>query len=105
MERDGVLIACAALYPYARTKTLELACLVVDEAYRSGDRGNALLRWVEEEAISLGMEKIFVLTTQTAGWFRERGFYPGELEGLPTDRQSSYDTRRGSMVFFKNLNN
>ena len=103
MERDGALIACAALYPYAREKTLELACVVVHEAYRSGDRGNALLRWVEEEAINLGMEKIFVLTTQTADWFRERGFYSGEIESLPTTRQSTYDIERGSTVLFKTL--
>ena len=47
MERDGAIIACAALYPYPETGATELACLVVDPDYRSGERGDRLLKKCE----------------------------------------------------------
>ena len=38
VKRDGMIIACAALYPYER-EVAELACLVVHPDYRAHGRG------------------------------------------------------------------
>src|SRR5690606_26579454 len=39
MERDGSVIACAALYPYPDAGTGEIACVVTHADYRRSDRG------------------------------------------------------------------
>jgi amino-acid N-acetyltransferase len=103
MERDGTIIACAALYPYAGTGTGELAGLAVHPGYREGGRGDKLLAFLELQAKTQGIERLFVLTTQTAHWFQERGFEPAELTALPMEKQVLYNYRRNSKVFIKAL--
>ena len=46
---------------------------------------------------------LFVLTTQTAHWFRERGFEAMELQERPMEKQRLYNFRRNSKVFAKAL--
>ena len=103
MERDGMIIACAALYPYAGNGLGELACLAVHPDYRSGERGDKLLDFIEGQAKAQGIGRLFVLTTQTAHWFQERGFEPSNLTALPMEKQALYNYRRNSKVFIKAL--
>ncbi len=103
MERDGMIIACAALYPYRGEGLGELACLAVHPDYRRGGRGDKLLTRVEEQARSIGLRGIFVLTTQTAHWFRERGFERSRLADLPMAKQALYNYQRNSQVYLKPL--
>lgn len=102
-ERDGMIIGCAALYPYLEEKTAELACLVVHPQYRQLGKGDALLTFLEREAFQLGIRRIFVLTTQTAHWFQERGYQLGYLSELPIARQMLYNYQRNSKIFIKLL--
>jgi amino-acid N-acetyltransferase len=62
-----------------------------------------LLAYVERQARRRGLAQIFVLTTRTAHWFRERGFEPAELSDLPVSKQSLYNYQRNSRVFIKNF--
>ncbi|UCC57058.1 MAG: amino-acid N-acetyltransferase [Gammaproteobacteria bacterium] len=101
IERDGTIIACAALYPSGDRRQGELACLAVHPDYRNAGRGDALLAAIEERAAGMEIERLFVLTTQTAHWFRERGFVPGELKQLPGKKKSLYNYQRNSKVYFK----
>jgi amino-acid N-acetyltransferase len=103
LERDGHIIACAALYLYGEAPTAELACICVDENYQDADRGEKLLAFVEQQARFLNIEKLFVLTTQTAHWFLERGFEKASLEDLPLEKQSLYNYQRNSLIFIKAL--
>jgi amino-acid N-acetyltransferase len=103
MERDGMAIACAALYPYPQESMAELACVVVHPDYRGGDRGDRLLEHMETTAKTQGIEQLFILTTQTAHWFRERGFVQGDLKDLPMRKRELYNYRRNSKVFIKTL--
>ncbi|WP_330114642.1 amino-acid N-acetyltransferase [Pseudomonas sp. JS3066] len=103
VERDGLIIACAALYPIADSDTGELACLAVNPEYRHGGRGDELLERIEERARALGLKTLFVLTTRTAHWFRERGFQPSGVEHLPAARASLYNYQRNSQIFEKTL--
>jgi amino-acid N-acetyltransferase len=103
MERDGMAIACAALYPYPEDAMAELACVAVHAEYRRQQRGDKLLRHVEGIARGEGIERLFVLTTQTAHWFRERGFEPAPLTDLPMEKQALYNYRRSSQVYVKAL--
>jgi amino-acid N-acetyltransferase len=103
MERDGMVIACAALYPYPADGLGELACLAVHPEYRNRGRGDKLLERMVTIARQRGIARLFVLTTQTAHWFLERGFVAASLAELPMEKQALYNYRRNSKVFFRTL--
>lgn len=103
VERDGMITACAGLYPYPEEAVAELACLAVHPDYRGAGRGDSLLTALEHKALEKGVHHLFVLTTRTAHWFRERGFEPAEVEDLPVKRRSLYNYQRKSKVFIKAL--
>ncbi len=103
VERDGMVIATAALSPNHSAGMAELECFVIHPEYRGGERGDMLLRHVEREARAHGLERLFVLTTRTAHWFRERGFEPARLDDLPMERQALYNLQRRSQVFIKTI--
>ena len=103
IERDGAIIACAALYPFPKERMAELACIAVHPDYCGAGRGDTLLQHIEQHARDQGIDRLFVLSTRTAHWFRERGFQPTPLEQLPKRRRDLYNWRRGSKVFVKRL--
>ena len=102
-ERDGMIIGCAALYPYIEEKMAELACLIVHQEYRSQERGSHLLHYLENQARQLHIDCIFILTTQTAHWFIERGFVKSSPNLLPKSKQNLYNYQRNAKVFLKKL--
>ena len=99
IERDGMTIACAALYPYTEDKMAELACVATHNDYRGGDRGERLLDAVKRQAREKGLQSIFVLTTVTAHWFQEQGFVEVSLDELPAKKKQLYNFQRKSKVF------
>ncbi|MEP1471413.1 MAG: amino-acid N-acetyltransferase [Halieaceae bacterium] len=103
LERDGRIIACAALYPFPDDNCGEVACVVSHPDYRGGKRGERLLRDLEEQAKRQKLQRVFVLTTQTAHWFLEQGFEEAPMAELPDQKQSLYNLQRNSKVFFKRL--
>lgn len=102
-EIDGTIIACASLVAFPEAAAGELACVAVHPAYRAQGRGDRLLAHIEALARERGLERLFVLTTQTAHWFRERGFLPGEVDDLPPERRRRYHNGRNSQVYVKPL--
>jgi amino-acid N-acetyltransferase len=102
-ERDGVIVACAAAHWFAEEGFMELACLTVSEEYRISGRGEILLKSIEQHAKQLGAHSLFVLTTQTSHWFRERGFVETDLASLPLQKQQLYNHQRASKVLVKTL--
>jgi amino-acid N-acetyltransferase len=102
IERDGMIIACAALYPHS-SELAELACVAVSREYRSGQRGDRLLNAISAHAKAEDTHKIFVLTTRTAHWFIERGFSEADISALPQERRSLYNFQRNSKIFIKDL--
>lgn len=103
LERDGMIIGCAALYPYAEEKAAELACVVIHPDYRKNQRADHLLAALEAKAREQGVEKLFILTTQTAQWFEERGFQAIGIEDLPVAKQQAYNYQRNSRPYLKQL--
>ncbi|MCW8899751.1 MAG: amino-acid N-acetyltransferase [Gammaproteobacteria bacterium] len=103
VERDGMIIACAALYPYFQDKVAELACLAVHPDYQRNNRGDQLLKYIERQSKQLGIKQLFVLTTRTAHWFRERGFVSTDIKTLPVKRKSLYNYQRQSKMFAKTI--
>lgn len=103
IERDGTVIACAALYPFSEEGVAELACFAVHGDYRGAGRGDQLLDFIEECTRSMGIGELFVLSTRTSHWFRERGFQSVPVERLPRHRRDLYNWQRGSKVYIKML--
>ncbi len=103
IERDGVIIGCAALYPFGEAQMGELACVVVSAEYKGGARGDTLLQAVQQRAREQGLEKLFVLTTKTAHWFVERGFVESTVEQLPGEKKALFNLQRNSKVFIHTL--
>ena len=102
-ERDGTVLACAALHPFPREKVAELACMVVHPDYQKSGRATELLSQIERLAVARGFTHLFALTTQTAHWFLEHGFEPAEPSDLPVERQALYNYKRGSRIYRKPL--
>ncbi len=107
IERDGMILACAALYPIpaanGEISSAEIACVAVDPAYRKSNRGSQILHFLETKAKASGIQQLFVLTTRTAHWFLEHGFTPASVDDLPNARQALYNYQRNSMVFKKSI--
>ena len=113
MERDGTIIACAAVHPFSAKKEkgikknqepmAELACLAVHPDYRDAGRGNALLKHVEQRALEHNIQKLFAFTTKSSHWFIERGFSKADIKTLPMKRNALYNYKRNSKVFIKSL--
>lgn len=103
LRRDGAIIGCAALRAFPDEGMGELACLAVDPQYMRHGRGELLLERIEGQARRLGLREIFVLTTQTAHWFAERGFVAAAVDALPMARKSLYNYQRNSKVYIKAL--
>ena len=103
IERDGMTIACAALYPYAEEQCGELACVATHTDYRGGNRGERLLNAIREQAKIQGLKSIFCLTTVTSHWFLEQGFVLASLDDLPAKKKLLYNFQRNSKVFVLTL--
>jgi amino-acid N-acetyltransferase len=103
VEHDGMIVGSAALYPFPSGKAAELAALVVSPEARGAGVGEKLVDHISREAKKRGLKKLFVLTTQAAHWFIERGFAEGDVSVLPEPRRSLYNYQRRSKVLIKNL--
>lgn len=102
IELENTIIGCAALYTLDDTSG-EIACIAIHKDYRDGGRGDHLLRALEKEARKQGLTRVYVLSTQTAHWFLERGFEPVSISDLPIKKQEMYNYHRNSKAFRKTL--
>lgn len=103
IERDGMIIGCAALHAFHDAQMAELACVAVHDNYRGGARGELLLAEIERRARRLGLSALFVLTTHTTHWFFDHGFLQADIEALPTLRRDTYSHARKSKILVKSL--
>jgi len=102
VEHDGLIVGCAALYPYGDGQA-ELACLAVHPNYRRWGYGEQLMKRIEVRAKEAGVKRLFVLTTRTAHWFIERGFAEKGVDDLPDEKRLVYNLQRRSKVFAKSI--
>ena len=124
---EGMIIGCAALYPISgasnpgasnpgatnteanlkkgrQESAGELACVATHLDFCNQGLGGRLLAYLENKAKhELGINQLFVLTTQAAHWFQENGFTPSSLEHLPAEKAELYNFQRNSKIFSKIL--
>ncbi len=100
-EMDGGIKACAALHLYNEKKEVqgEIAAVVVDENFSRKGIGPMLISYLIESAKKQGCKSVFILTTQTADWFESLGFKPDNIDTLPTERKTVWETKKMSKLF------
>ncbi len=103
IEHDGMIAGCVAMHLFIEAGMAELACLAVSDQWRDAGYGEELVRHVENRARRAHIQQIFVLTTQTAHWFVERGFVRATTADLPMQKQQLYNYQRRSQVLIKRL--
>ncbi len=103
VEHDGLIVGCAALYPFPSGRAAELAALAVRPESRRLGHGEKLVDQLSEEAKRRGFRKLFVLTTRATHWFIERGFAQSPVSALPKARRTLYNWQRRSKVLVRSL--
>jgi len=98
IERDSLVIGCAAFYPFEEDNAGEFACLVVHPEYRDADRGSILLNNIIGQARVRGYSRLFALTTRSIHWFLEHGFEIVEVDELPDKKKQLYNYQRKSKI-------
>nr|AFA37979.1 N-acetylglutamate synthase [Cucurbita maxima x Cucurbita moschata] len=103
VEREGQIIACAALFPFFEERCGEIAAIAVSAECRGQGQGDKLLDYMEKKAASLGLDRLFLLTTRTADWFVRRGFSECSFESIPEKRRRRINLSRKSKYYMKKL--
>ncbi|MGR8933255.1 MAG: amino-acid N-acetyltransferase [Gammaproteobacteria bacterium] len=103
IERDGLIIGCSALHAYREQHCGEIACVAVHSDYQKGTRGSRLLENVYNKAKLLGLDTLYVLSTQTMHWFIERGFQAVDIGTLPEILKQNYIPQRNSRALYKKV--
>jgi amino-acid N-acetyltransferase len=101
-EVDGTLHACGALHVFP-DRSGEIASIAVDKIYANYGIGKKLVTFFLKKAADLKLEKVFLLTTQTADWFLEHGFTEGTIDDLPLEKKAAYNKARNSLVLVYDL--
>ena len=102
-ERDGTVVACAALFELDDGRSVEIASVAVHPDYRGEGRADRLLGHLEAEAVARGRTRALILSTRTGHWFIERGYVEASPDALPERRRAGYDRLRNSKVYVKAL--
>jgi len=103
-EREGMVIACAALFvDESDPEVAEIACVVTHPEYQGKGRAATLVRQLETNAKAKNVNTLLLLTTRTAHWFIELGYSQSSIDALSQSRKHKYNEQRASKVFVKTL--
>ena len=97
-------VGCAALHTLD-IDSAEIACVAVHSEFQGRGYALKLLEYLEQRAINQNLNKIFVLSTQTAQWFQQQGYKETPVSDLPADRRDLYNYERKPKVLVKALGN
>ncbi len=100
-EVEKEVVACATYRPHADVSLAEIGCIAVRDDQRGRMRGRTLLQSLERRAWHEKLSGTFVLTTQSADWFREQGYEEIDATLLTKSALSRYVPSRNSKVLRK----
>jgi amino-acid N-acetyltransferase len=101
IEHNHDIIGCAALYKYGLMA--EIACFAIKREYQNKGYGNKLLKFCEKHTKKMGINEIFLFTTQSEHWFLEKEFISSKKDSMPIKRKKYYQTERNAKYFTKKL--
>jgi amino-acid N-acetyltransferase len=84
LEHDGIVIACAALYPFPEERAGELAGLAVHPDFRNQGAGERLVKEIEARARRMKLKRL-------------------DIDVLPGPKRALYNYQRRSVVLVKRL--
>ena len=84
---DGQLIGAIGLEKYENCGLLR--SLVVDKAYRSKNLGSAMVESLEDNAVGLGIECIYLLTETAPDYFEKKGYKRISRDEVPASVKTS----------------
>ncbi|HON06838.1 MAG TPA: GNAT family N-acetyltransferase, partial [Verrucomicrobiota bacterium] len=98
-------VACVALHIYPEQNVGELASLCVSKEHENQGIGRKLVKFVEDKARELKLDKLIALSTQAFTYFQKKaGFIEGTPDDLPPARREKYEaSSRRSKILIKNL--
>jgi len=104
-EIDNNPVACVALHIYPEQNVGELASLCVSKEHENQGIGRKLVKFVEDKARELKLDKLIALSTQAFTYFQKKaGFIEGTPDDLPPARREKYEaSSRRSKILIKNL--
>ena len=91
-ERDGAVIACAALYRHG-DDIGEIASVATHADYKGIGIASRMLDHVESKAWQQGLTKLVLATREASQWFRERGYRKENWKNLPESLREKYQGR------------
>lgn len=94
---DDVVHACGSLHDFGEGQG-EIAAIATNPVYGHLSMGRKILSYLVEKAAKAGMNRAFVLTTQTVDWFEQLGFVEADLESLPLRKRETYNHARKSRI-------
>ena len=103
IERDGLIIACAAFHLLKEERLAVMSCLAVHPDYQHQARGKRLFDYLLSHAKQQQINKLWVLSTQTSHWFLERGFHISDKQSLPASLKFHYNSGRNSKILYKDI--
>ncbi len=106
-EIDRNILGCVAINTYGGEAgpVAELECLFVAESHENQGIGRKMTHFIERQARSMGIKRLFALSTQAFNFFQQKGgFREGDPSMLPADRRTRYErSGRHSKVLYKDL--
>lgn len=107
-EIDRNILGCVGIKLFKEKgaeMTAELECLFVSEAHENQGIGRKLMMYIEDQARSIGIKRLFALSTQAFNYFQQKGgFVEGDPAMLPPARLEQYQkSGRHSKVLYKVL--
>ena len=87
VERDGQILGCAGLEVYGTDALLR--SVAVAHSMRDSGLGCALVGIAERDAAAIGVQRLFLLTTTAADYFRRIGYQRCDRNAAPLLVQAS----------------
>lgn len=86
-EQDGQIVGCAGLEMYGTDALLR--SVAVAPSMRDSGLGRALVGIAERDAAAIGVQRLFLLTTTAADYFRRLGYQRCDRSAAPSLVQAS----------------
>ena len=101
VERDGLIVGCAALKHYPENNCGEIYALVVNSDYYNTGVSGELMTLLFSKAKDLNLASVFALSKYSGHFFVRNQFEIIGVGDLPNSRQTTYDHQRAPHIYQK----
>jgi len=92
LQIDGNVVGCVAVHTFPKVGSAEMACLFVKSGHKGQNYGKTLMEAATDRGRELGVNTLFALSTQAAGYLEKNGFQRSdEIDRLPNKRRKKWE--------------